>query len=309
MTDLYTKVPKWVMVGLIRGNLKLHEVQVLAYVLEKTVAFNEDAAHLTPKRIAEATGIGNHVYSALNSLIEKGVLVESDQGIGPTKELQNLDSKIWSNSLQNLEKKTPKSGVATPRKSAHSNEPGKPKKTIKETTKQIPPQSPLSENEIVRDWIRDVFCVSTVGEAKKLSEEAKAALRDILSYPEAAQERAVKAYRSWRGDPIRYPVTVIFKILKNPAEYPIFESNIIDFEKPHEWAHKPWACLYKPKEFKGREHQEVLGLGHIVGTYGTGCFHETDRIYRAHGFEAAMDYVWDHHPRNGYHKNKTARAQ
>lgn len=215
----YTKLPKWAMAVLVEGRLRPREIQVFAFVLEKTVGFNENAADLSPKRIAEATGLGNHVYEALASLLSLGLLVESERGIGPSMELPNRYSQIGSKSLPNREKKTPKSGVKTGSKSATGGASGNPKKLSKKTNQENP-LTPISENETVRHWLRDVFGVETVEDVARLSEKSQRDLREIMSFSVAAQERAVKVIRAWPAK-VTSPAGFLKNILKDPGSYPI----------------------------------------------------------------------------------------
>lgn len=280
------------------------EIFILLLVKRKMITSRQEWVKITPAELSKALKDKDSKYikRVVQRLCDMGIILRSDRGV--TISLgREMITPLEGNDYP------PKGEMITPLQDAEPAQEAKPQTpyTLSNTSSNTTPLTPLGESEDERVWIEENFGIKHAEEVGKLSSKDQENLGKFLSYASAVRRRAIHAYRS-TTESVHRPILFVLSKLANPSTLtPLPESNIIDFEKPHEWSHKPWACLYKPKEFKGREHQEVLGLGHIVGTYGTGCFHETDRIYREQGFEAAMDYVWNNHPRNGYHKN--ARAQ
>lgn len=142
----YTKLPKWVMQAMMRGDLKPRAAQVLVYVAEMTCGYNRVAYPLTAAQIAEATGLHRpHVYPALRELVAEGYLVETPDGLSIAQVIPNRYTKDQIGSYQNgttfvpnQYKKTTKTVHETGIKPAQDADSGEAKKNSKENSKKTP---------------------------------------------------------------------------------------------------------------------------------------------------------------------------
>lgn len=179
----YAKIPHWVIEWRLYGRFTSRETRVIAYFERYALGYHKSALAATPGDVARESGLHvNHVRPTLRQLIERGVLITSEQGIGfpdeqpnwlpeatktvATKSVARQPKRLQESNQNSCENATKTVAPTTP-KAANIADSAEPKEK-KESKK---------ENSTLTD--HDGNTVMGGGTGVVLSEEHLAQLRDV----------------------------------------------------------------------------------------------------------------------------------
>lgn len=325
----FTMNPKWVNQIIKKRLVKPLEASILLEVTDYTVGYGKPVRPMTPRQIAEAIDAHpNHVRPALRHLIELGYLVESDEGLGlseqATSSVAETTKSVATKSVAPKQRdplqKATSSVAKRGRKPAADANPQAPIYNLKENSKETP--LPPGERESISEWFERVWKDLVL---RKVGKHSAWVIAERANYSDDDRQRIelyLSSLNASRPDWLSHDLDRQGK--KQIEYYPhlrtvLYQRRFIDAVLPgetpgdqvpparpalasapvpvHPYADRPWAPLYRPAPGE-TDVNFVMSLAAMVERHGTAAPGETARLFEGEGLEAAMLYLWEHHPRN-----------